>query len=101
MLRNRRRKLLLIMMVALNCAGFTTCHSIPDHNPYLMDLAQNRCIRFKLVDKDNILYDVDTYDNPDGLEPCSDLNGGFGLRPGEFEKLLQAIRDQKKACEKP
>lgn len=98
------RNLLLIALTTLVVISLSACkEDMPDNAPYLMvpnpkdcpktdPSGPDLCLRLKLVDKANLTY------GKDSCAPCSDIDGGFALRPGELEKILAWARSEIKAC---
>lgn len=89
------QKLAKIALIILGTLSLWSCDEIPDNTPYLITPNnQNLCPRYKLVDKEKLLYQFDAW------RPCGDVVNGWGLPPGQFEAILAWARNRTK-CENP
>lgn len=89
------KKLGKIVLITLSALSIISCDEIPDNTPYLISPNnQNLCPKYKLVDKQRLLYQFDAW------RPCGDVVSGWGFPPGQFEAVLAWARN-KTNCQNP
>ena len=91
---HKREKMLLIIASGTLLLGASSCDSskVPEHNPCLIYTKENICISYRLVDPVNLTYAKDK------TLPLESLEGGFGLPKGQFQRVIQYLRENK--CDK-
>lgn len=72
--------------------GASSCEKMPEHNPSILMLSENRVLKHDLVDKENLKYREESF------QPLSYVDGGYCFPAGQFEKVLDHIRNNR--CEK-
>lgn len=83
--------LTLLILSNLSCKSFPTP---PDLHPYDIDLEHGVCGEFKIVDKENMVFEFVKDHN------ISTCDGFFALSPEEMQSLKIYLRDARQTWEK-
>jgi hypothetical protein len=85
-------KILSIMISSFFLIGASSCDKMPEHNPSLLQLSENRVLKHNLVDEKNLKYRADSF------QPLSYVDGGYCFPAGQLEAVLDHIRNNR--CDK-